>query len=62
VYWTKCRCHSIDFCRCFFNFCLFHRGEPTTLAEAQAMVKFADSDKDGVVSKAEFFDIFEKLQ
>lgn len=36
-------------------------GEPTTLAEAQAMVKFADGGGDGVISEDEFIQCFEKL-
>ncbi len=36
-------------------------GEPTTLAEAQAMIKFADLNKDGVVTLDEFSIVFERL-
>lgn len=36
-------------------------GEPTTLAEAEAMIRFADQDRDGRVSRDDFMGVFEKI-
>lgn len=40
---------------------LTEMGEPTTLAEAEAMIKFADLNADGVVTVEEFIECFEKI-
>jgi hypothetical protein len=63
----------IFFCICVFVFSLFisfvlfsqavldSLGESTSLREAEQMIKFADTDKDGVVNMADFLTKFQHL-